>query len=233
MGREKSITPLVCKHSHFTYEERLQLEFYLSGTGKLPKITNKVMLGTLLHKHPRTITREIARGQVEHFFEEGLQKKIIYNADYAERLARHKDSGKGPKLKLGHDYTLAKEIGTLIRENKHSPYAVIAHFNDKGWPTETRICEKTLYNYVHEGLIPLVSEKDLLLQDKSRKPHNNGKRHHSNATLAAKSIIYRPKEIAEREDPSSDAYAGVRLSNYDSEVLQPHSKGGFMKYRLL
>ena len=52
MGRIKSITPLVCKGSHFTYEERIQLEFYLSGTGKLPKVTNKVMLGTLLQKSP-------------------------------------------------------------------------------------------------------------------------------------------------------------------------------------
>ena len=41
MGRVKSITLLVCRGSHFTYEERIQLEFYLSGTGKLPKITNK------------------------------------------------------------------------------------------------------------------------------------------------------------------------------------------------
>ena len=53
MGRIKSITPLVRKGSHFTYEERIQLEFYLSGTGKLPKVTNKVMLGTLLQKSPR------------------------------------------------------------------------------------------------------------------------------------------------------------------------------------
>ena len=56
MGRLKSITPLVCAHSHFTYEERLQLEFYLSGTGKLPKITNLTMLGTLLHKQQHIST---------------------------------------------------------------------------------------------------------------------------------------------------------------------------------
>lgn len=159
MGRLKSITPLVCAHSHFTYEERLQLEFHLSGTGKLPKITNLTMLGTLLHKHPRTIRREIDRGLVEHLFDEGLQTRLVYNADYAENIARAKDSGKGPDLKLGRDYALAKEIGRLMKELHYSPYAVLAHFDDKGWPTDTRICEKTLYSYVYGGLIPDVSDK--------------------------------------------------------------------------
>lgn len=199
MGRVKSITPLVCNGSHFTYEERIQLEFYLSGTGKLPKITNKVMLGTLLHKSPRTITREIQRGQVEHFFDEGLQKKMVYSADYAENQARARDSGKGPQLKLGYDYVLAQAIGKLMKEKKYSPYAVLAEFENTGWPTDTRICEKTLYNYVYEGLIPNVTEKNLLLQGKGRK-HTENKRNHKNAALAKKSIIYRSKDIATREE---------------------------------
>jgi len=58
------------------------------------------MLDTLRHKHPRTIAREIARGQIEHYFDEGLQKRYVYNADYAEHMAGTKDSGKGPDLKL-------------------------------------------------------------------------------------------------------------------------------------
>lgn len=86
MGRIKSITPLICKHSHFTYEERLQLEFYLYGKGKFPKITSHVLPGTLLNKHPRTISREIKRGQAEHFFDEGFQKRTVYSADYAENI---------------------------------------------------------------------------------------------------------------------------------------------------
>jgi len=199
MGRVKSITPLVCAHSHFTYDERLQLEFYLTGTGKLPKITNLTMLGTLLHKHPRTIKREIARGLVEHVFDEGLQTKTVYNADYAENMARAKDSGKGPDLKLGRDYILAKEIGRLMKELHYSPYAVLAHFQNEGWPTDTRICEKTLYSYVYEGLIPDVSVKDLFLQGKSRKSPG-GKKNHRNAALAAKSITTRPEEVSTRKD---------------------------------
>lgn len=199
MGRVKSITPLVCKHTHFTYEERLQLEFYLSGTGKLPKITNKVMLGTLLCKHPRTIAREIKRGQVKHYFEEGLETKMVYNADFAEQQARAKDSAKGPQLKLGYDYVLAEQIGKLIHECRFSPYAVLAEFENTGWPTATRICEKTLYNYVYEGLIPSVSSKDLLLQGKKIKPVNK-KRNHKHPLSAKKSITYRPKDVSTREE---------------------------------
>ncbi|MCH3920505.1 MAG: IS30 family transposase [Sphaerochaeta sp.] len=171
----------------------------MRGTGKLPKITNLTMLGTLLHKHPRTIKREIARGLVEHVFDEGLQTKTVYNADYAENMARAKDSGKGPDLKLGRDYILAKEIGRLMKELHYSPYAVLAHFQNEGWPTDTRICEKTLYSYVYEGLIPDVSVKDLFLQGKSRKSPG-GKKNHRNAALAAKSITTRPEEVSTRKD---------------------------------
>lgn len=199
MGRSKSITPLVCAHRHFTYEERLQLESYLSGTGKLPKVTSPTILGTLLHKHPRTIRREIDRGRVEHLFDEGLQRRLVYSADYAENMARAKDGGKGPDLKLGRDYALAKEIGGLMKELHYSPYAVLAHFDDEGWPTDTRICEKTLYSYVREGLIPGVSEEDLPRHGGGRKP-KGAARTHGNAALAARSITTRPEHVSERKE---------------------------------
>jgi len=198
MGRIKSITPLVCKHSHFTYEERLQLEYYLYGKGKFPKITSLVQLGTLLNKHPRTISREIGRGLVEHVFDEGFQKRTVYCADYAENQARAKDSGKGPQLKLGYDYTLAEAIGKMMAERRYSPYAVLAHFGNHGWPTDTRICEKTLYSYVYSGLIPGVDARSLLLQGIRRKP-KGVPAHHRNASLAAKSIVHRPDEASGRQ----------------------------------
>ena len=199
MGRNKDITPLVCNHSHFTYEERLQLEFYLYGKGKLPRVTSKKALGTLLRKHPRTIAREIRRGMVEHVFDEGLQTRMEYSAEYSERLAREKDSAKGPQLKLGYDYELAKEISTLIKESHFSPYAVIRRFENEGWPTDTRISEKTLYSYIHEGLIPEVTEKDLLLQGKRRRSPGEPRKH-SNAVAASKSISKRPEAADSRSE---------------------------------
>jgi IS30 family transposase len=95
---------------------------------------------------------------------------------------------------------LETESPTTDPEELHySPYAVLAHFQNEGWPTDTRICEKTLYSYVYEGLIPDVSVKDLFLQGKSRKSPG-GKKNHRNAALAAKSITTRPEEVSTRKD---------------------------------
>ncbi len=86
-----------------------------------------------------------------------------------------------------------------MKEHNYSPYAVIAEFNNNGWPTETRICEKTLYIYIYEGVIPGVSEEDLQMKGKGRK-QVKCKRNHKNAALAPKSIAYRPKRISTREE---------------------------------
>jgi hypothetical protein len=43
------------KGSHFSYEERLCLEYYLKGTGHFPKIKNTKQLGEIFYKTRRTI----------------------------------------------------------------------------------------------------------------------------------------------------------------------------------
>lgn len=199
MGRRKNNTPVVCKHSHFTYEERLELEYYLQGKGRSPKVTSPTQLGVLLQKNPRTISREIKRGMVEHVFDGGYQTRMEYNADRAEIAARERDSAKGPQLKIGYDHTLAREVSRLIRERRFSPYAIICEFNNKGWPTGTRISEKTLYNYIREGIIPGVTEKDLPRHGKSER-RKCVPRRHSNATAASRSISSRPEEVDGRSE---------------------------------
>ena len=153
MGRTHDSTPLICRHTHFTYEERLRLEYYLKGKGRYPKIQSHQVLGRLLGKHPRTISREIKRGQVLHALGELPFEAWRYNADHAQLEARSKDRGKGPRYKLGHDWALSRELGRLIGEAGHSPYAALRRLDDEGWPTDTRICEKTLYTYLYEGLV--------------------------------------------------------------------------------
>lgn len=34
-------------------------------------------------------------------------------------------------------------------ELKYSPYAAVAELNEKGWPSDTRVSEKTLYNWAN------------------------------------------------------------------------------------
>lgn len=196
MGRKKLIIETTCKHTHFTWEERLLLQYHYNGTNRYAKITSPTLLGKLFSKHEQTIRRELKRGTVEHL---DSQLRIVkcYNAEYAQNDATFRHSAKGPSLKLGKDWFLAEACSKLIKEKKYSPYAVIQHFEKNGWPSSTRICEKTLYNYIVAGDIPDVAVQDLLYAGKRRKPHSGPKRH-SRAANAARSIDKRPKEANNR-----------------------------------
>jgi transposase, IS30 family len=196
MGRSKLIIKTNCNHTHFTWGERLLLQYHYNGTNRYEKIISPTLLSTLLSKNERTIRREIKRGLVEHTSSE-LLKIMEYSAEYAQNDADSKNSAKGPEIKLGKDWNLVNEISRLIKENKYSPYAVVQHFERTNWPSETRICEKTLYNYIAAGDIANVTEKDLLYEGKRRKPKGKPKRH-SNTMNASRSIDKRPQEVNER-----------------------------------
>ena len=198
MGRTKLIIKTKCKHTHFVWGERLLLQYHYNGTNGYEKITSPTLLGTLLSKSERTIRREIKRGLVEHTTSE-LIKIMVYNADYAQNDADSKNSAKGPEIKLGKDWDLVEEISKLIKEDKYSPYAVIEHFKRTKWPSDTRICEKTLYNYIAAGYITNITEKDLLYEGKRRKPKPKPKRH-SRAMNADRSIDKRPSEVDGRSE---------------------------------
>ena len=196
MGRSKLIIETSSKNTHFTWGERLLLQYHYSGTNRYQKITSPTMLGTLLSKSERTIRRELKRGIVEHTASD-LSKIMEYNAEYAHNDADSKNSAKGPAIKLGKDWDLVNAISKLIKEDKYSPYAVIRHFERTQWPSDSRICEKTLYNYIMAGDISDVTEKDLLYAGKRFKPKGKPKKH-SNAMNASRSIDKRPKEANER-----------------------------------
>ncbi len=196
MGRNKLIIKTRCKHTHFTWGERLLLEYHHNGTNGYEKITSPTLLGTLMSKSERTIRREIKRGRVEHLTSD-LVKVMVYNAEYAHRDAESKNGAKGPAIKLGRDWKLVNEVTKLIKEENYSPYAVIQHFERTFWPSNTRICEKTLYNYIAAGDITDVSVKDLLYKGKRFKPKGRPRKH-SRAMNASRSIDKRPKEANER-----------------------------------
>jgi len=198
MGRSKLIIKTGCKNTHFIWGERLLLQNHYNGTNRYEKITSPTLLGTLLSKSERTIRREIKRGLVEHTTSE-LLKIMVYNAEYAQNDAASKNSAKGPVIKLGKDWNLVDRISKLIKEDKYSPYAVLQHFERTEWPSDTRICEKTLYNYIAAGDITDVTVKDLLYKGKRFKPKGKP-RQHSNAMNASRSIDKRPKEANERTE---------------------------------
>ena len=190
MGRTKCSTVLPCQGTHFTFDERIRLQHYLINE----RITNRRVLGELLGKSRRTIIREIHRGLVLHTYGSMPFERLEYNAQHAELGARANDSAKGPGYKIGSDRKLLCEISNLIRERKYSPYAVIRHLDNTGWPTDTRICEKTLYKYIHEGLVPGVGSENLLLKGIGHKPKGRP-RPHANAANAARTIDRRPDAV--------------------------------------
>jgi len=197
MGRRKLSIEPVCKHTHFTWGERLTLQYHATGTNKYQKITSPTLLGRLLGKHERTIRRELKRGMVLHELGDVPFEQWDYNADYAQNDAERRSGGKGPDLKLGKDWALVAQVSRLVKACHYSPYAIIQHFQTTGWPSQTRICEKTLYSYIAAGDITDLSEKDLLLRGKRRKPRDRPARH-SRAANAARSIDTRPEQINDR-----------------------------------
>jgi IS30 family transposase len=198
MGRSKLTIETNCKHTHFTWGERLVLQYHYTGTNGYKKIISPTLLGILLSKHPRTISRELRRGQVEHKNSD-LTTSIVYNSEFAQRDAESQHTAKGPNIKLGKDWELANMISKLIKEDKYSPYAIVEHFKRTKWPSNTVLSEKTIYNYIVAGDIPGITIKDLLYKGKRFKPKGRPKKH-SNALNASKSIEKRPKEANERSE---------------------------------
>lgn len=173
------------------------MECYLTGKGGFPKITSKKCLAEIFGCDRKTIYNEIKRGTVEHLTSE-LETILVYNAEYAQHKADFENTARGAKLKIGSDQVLCECIKKLILEEHYSPYAVVQKFNNEGWPTETRISEKTLYNYVNSGIIYGVKKEDL--PNKGIKYKEKGsKKRYSKSICALKSITTRPQEVETRE----------------------------------
>lgn len=198
MGRIKDTTENVCYGTHFNWNERYLLQGYFTGSCGRHKITNRRVLGEIFHKSERTIRRELKRGWILHEYSAFPQERWEYNAELADQKAKYECTAKGPNCKLGSDTVLCKRIKSLIVDKHYSPYAVIATFNKTGWPSKTRICEKTIYTYIQNGDISGVTEKDLLYKGKRRKP-NKGPHHHSCLYNSMHSISNRPKSVETRK----------------------------------
>ena len=200
MGRRKLTLGKHCKGSHFSWGERLKLQYYFAGSNGYRKERSPTVLGMIFQKSAKTISRELQRGMVEHVLADIPFSRTEYNADHAQLEAEEKMKYKGPLPKSGRHYALVQRISLLILEHKYSPYAVLKTLDkDEAWPEGLRVCEKTLYNWIEAGDIPGVTVENLPRKGKIK--HNKahgGKRKHSNVEFAARSIEYRSKEILRR-----------------------------------
>ena len=91
-----------------------------------------------------------------------------YCADVAQRKTIERGHNKGIQYKLTGDQPLLSRISGLIKEKHYSPYAVLQTLK-KETPDAPSMCETTLYKYIHLGLIPGVSDKDLYIKANKKK----------------------------------------------------------------
>ncbi|MGI6072392.1 MAG: IS30 family transposase [Lachnospiraceae bacterium] len=115
-----------------------------------------------------TLSRELKRGSVEQLSSD-LTTYTAYSSYIAHSKAQRNRTNKGPEIKIGKDRKLCEQIEKMLLGEKmpnmkclrYSPEAVVMYFNEKGWPTKTRLSARTIYNYVEKGVFLNVTMKDL------------------------------------------------------------------------
>lgn len=177
---------------HLTYEERFYIEKALKNG------TPPTLIAETLGRHFTTIYKEIEKGTVT-FLNYDYSTRKEYCADVAQRKTIERGHNKGIQYKLTGDHSLLSRISELIKEKHYSPYAVLQTLR-KEMPDALTMCETTLYKYIHLGLIPGVSDKDLYIKaNKKKKKKKETEQRPCYHKPPEKSIIHRPEGIKNRD----------------------------------
>lgn len=182
------------KGKHLNFKDRQLIDYYIAKfRPKMPPIKDII---ELIGVSESTIRRELKRGRVK-LIDYELKPYIGYSAELAQQDADFQASGKGPEVKIGKDLELMIYIENEIIENKMSPDAVIMKLEYNGWKNDlgekfkTKICTKTLYNYIDKEMFMNLTNKDL-----PRRGRKKRKRRHVRKAIRkidGKNILERPK----------------------------------------
>lgn len=189
---QKDYTAEKRNNKHLNELERYKIEILLKEKMTLFEIAKR------LGRHQRTVEREIQRGTVI-LLNTYLEPQKEYCADSGQRIYERNARNKGPGLKIGKDHKLARHIEERIVKHKYSPDAVIGEIKAKGLEFETRICTKTLYNYIDQEVFANITNKDLPVK-RYKKKGNYRKVKIDRRNLKGISIEERPKHIENREE---------------------------------
>lgn len=177
------------KHwSHISERERYVIEGMIRS-GKKP-----MEIAAELGRSKSTIYAEIKRGTVRQRNYD-LTEKEVYLADFAQRDYDQKKHEKGRYLKIGNDMEFVRFVEDKIKNERYSPVAVLLEL--RSTKIKTRVCHRTLYQYIHSGIFLNLASSDLPY----RVSKNREKVRKSIAlkNLKGNSIENRPKEISKRE----------------------------------
>ena len=141
---------------HFTYADRIRLETMYNNGMSVKEIA------THLSYRLQSIYREIKRGEYQHKNSDWTYT-TKYSADIAERKATYNATAKGRVPKIGNDHDFVKCVETLILCQGYSPAAILAHIRKNKLRFRTKVCLRTLYNYINQGYFLHVSAKNLPL----------------------------------------------------------------------
>ena len=128
-----------------TLEDRLLIEHLSNKQNK-----NITEIAEEIGKNKGSISREIKIGLVE-LLNSDLSYRTEYSAYVAQKKRDYNSSAKGANLKIGKDIELSKYIDAEIK-NKISP-EVIAEKIKNNESFNTKICYKTIYNYIDDGVL--------------------------------------------------------------------------------
>jgi IS30 family transposase len=192
------------KWKQLSEKERYKIEA-LSQQGLSPAEIGKALQP---HRDRRTIERELLLGMVEQKRTNPSFKKNeplyiierIYKADTAQTRRTERAANKGRGLKIGHDHKLAKHIEDKIRNEKWSPDVVIGNIKAEGLKFETKICTKTVYNYIDKGIFAEISNKDLWVKKDGKKRNYKKIRTVALNNKNGKSITERPPKADDRTE---------------------------------
>lgn len=179
------------KNKHLNYRERLRIEIMLKeGTG-----TKEI--SEIIGCSQRTIQRERKRGLIKQI-KTNLEYYQVYDADYAQNDYIAKHECKGPGLKIGHDHKLCEYIEEKIKAS-WSPDVIAKEIRKKAEFKYTRICTKTIYNYIDKNVFLNISYKDLIY-GRYRKRTDDKVNRPSYKNIKGRSIEERPSSVDERQE---------------------------------
>lgn len=185
-------TTSLSKGQHLTLSERIEIQ-----TCKRLDLSNRFIAKQLGRSHS-TINDEIKRGTV-------VQKKLIngktffYQVYYAETgqivYAKHREASK-PKFKLFRVERFITYVKEKMRVDKWSPDVIVGRVIEEGiFTSQERVCVKTLYRYIDEGLMDLTNLDLWFKLQRNTKP----KRIRERKRILGQSIDERPCEINDRQ----------------------------------
>ena len=178
------------KGKHLTRAERVMIEMMSRG-GRPPRD-----IAELLGRHVRTIEREQTRGRVKHVDTE-LREKMVYSSDRGQDVHNLNATAKGGELKLGANHDLVDFVRKRIVNLKESPDVVAFRMRQSNM--QGRVCTKTIYNYIDQGLIAGVSNETLWEKRHRRNRPRRALRRCRKRPEQRQSIEKRPDDVKRRE----------------------------------